>query len=47
MRYTDGLADAGIAPSVGSLGDAYDCENDGRVVRPGLTPGTNDSVSLR
>jgi transposase InsO family protein len=24
MRYTDRLADAGIAPSVGSRGDAYD-----------------------
>ena len=24
MRYTDRLADAGIAPSVGSQGDAYD-----------------------
>jgi putative transposase len=24
MRYTDRLADAGIAPSVGSCGDAYD-----------------------
>ena len=26
MRYTDRLVDAGIAPSVGSQGDAYDCE---------------------
>ena len=24
MRYTDRLADAGIAPSVGSRGDSYD-----------------------
>ncbi len=24
MHYTDRLADAGIAPSVGSCGDAYD-----------------------
>ena len=24
MRYTDRLVDAGIAPSVGSQGDAYD-----------------------
>jgi hypothetical protein len=24
MRYTDRLADAGIAPSVGSQGDAYE-----------------------
>ena len=29
MRYTDRLVDAGIAPSVGSQGDAYDCEHDG------------------
>src|SRR5438067_1463256 len=27
MRYTNRLADAGIAPSVGSCGDSYDCEN--------------------
>ncbi len=26
MRYTERLADAGIAPSVGSTGDSYDCE---------------------
>jgi transposase InsO family protein len=25
MRYTERLADAGIAPSVGSRGDSYDC----------------------
>jgi hypothetical protein len=28
MRYTDRLADAGIAPSIGSRGDSYDCEDD-------------------
>ena len=38
MRYTDRLVDAGIAPSVGSQGDAYDCEHDGVAVRAGLTP---------
>jgi putative transposase len=38
MRYTDRLTDAGIEPSVGSRGDAYDCEHDGVAVRPGLTP---------
>ena len=38
MRYTDRLAEAGIAPSVGSQGDAYDCEHDGVAVRAGLTP---------
>ena len=38
MRYTDRLVDAGIAPSVGSRGNAYDCEHDGVAVRAGLTP---------
>ncbi len=38
MRYTDRRVDAGIAPSVGSQGDAYDCEHDGVAVRAGLTP---------
>jgi putative transposase len=27
IRYTERLAEAGIAPSVGSAGDAYDCES--------------------
>jgi hypothetical protein len=26
IRDTERLADAGIAPSVGSVGDSYDCE---------------------
>ncbi len=47
MHYTDRLADAGIAPSVGSRGDSYDCEHDLDAVRPGLTPSTNDLVSWR
>ncbi len=47
MRYTDRLAEAGIEPSVGSRGDSYDCEHDGGAVRSGLTPVTNDFVSLR
>ena len=38
IRYTERLADAGIELSVGSRGDAYDCEHDGVAVRPGLTP---------
>ena len=25
-RYTDRLTEAGVQPSVGSVGDAYDCE---------------------
>jgi putative transposase len=47
MRYTDRLADEGIAPSVGSRGDSYDCEDDDVAVWTGLTPVTNDLVSLR
>jgi putative transposase len=27
IRYAERLAEAGIAPSVGSAGDAYDCES--------------------
>jgi putative transposase len=38
IRYTERLADAGIELSVGSRGDAYDCEHDGVAVRPDLTP---------
>jgi hypothetical protein len=26
IRYTERLADAGIEPSVGSVGDSYDCK---------------------
>ena len=26
LRYTERLADAGIEPSVGSVGDSYDCD---------------------
>jgi putative transposase len=47
MHYTDRLVDAGIAPSVGSRGDSYDCEDDRRAVRPGLTPAMTDLVSWR
>ena len=47
IRYTDRLADASIAPSVGSVGDSYDCEHDRGAARQGLTPVTNDLVSLR
>src|SRR5204863_8299164 len=36
---------AGVRPSMGSVGDCYDCEHDGVAVRPGLTPVTNDFVS--
>jgi putative transposase len=27
IKYTERLAEAGIEPSVGSVGDSYDCEN--------------------
>jgi transposase InsO family protein len=27
IRYTERLGEAGIAPSVGSVGDSYDCES--------------------
>jgi putative transposase len=27
IRFTERLAQAGAAPSVGSVGDAYDCEH--------------------
>jgi len=29
IKYTERLADAGIEPSVGSVGDSYDCKYDG------------------
>jgi len=27
IKYTERLAEAGIEPSVGSVGDSYDCES--------------------
>ena len=27
IKYSERLADAGIEPSVGSVGDSYDCES--------------------
>jgi putative transposase len=47
MRYTERLADADIAPSVGSRGDSYDCEHHRTAASPVLTPVTNDFVSWR
>ena len=38
IRYTERLAEAGIEPSVGSVGDSYDCEHHVRVVRPVSDP---------
>lgn len=34
FRVTARLPDAGIDPSVGTVGDAYDCETDGGIDRP-------------
>ncbi len=31
LRYTERLAEAGVEPSVGSVGDSYDCESIGAV----------------
>ena len=33
IKYTERLAEAGIEPSVGSVGDSYDCENVGAAWR--------------
>ena len=38
MRYTSRLADAGAAPSVGSAGDAYDCDYAASASHLVLTP---------
>ena len=37
IRYTQRLTEASIEPSVGSVGDSYDCEENGGVVGSGLT----------
>ena len=37
----------GIALSMGSVGDCFDCENDPAAVRSGLTPASTDFVSWR
>ena len=56
IRYTERLSDAGIEPSVGRRGDAYDCEHSSKHSRcehsskhsrRSLTPSTTDLVSLR
>ena len=33
IKYTERLAEAGIEPSVGSVGDSYDCESVGAAWR--------------
>ena len=47
VAYTERLAEIHALPSIGSIGDSYDCEHDGVAVRSGLTPVTSDFVSLR
>jgi len=37
IRYGERLAEIGAVPSIGSVGDAYDCEKNGGVVGSGLT----------
>ncbi len=43
-RYTQRLADAGIAASIGSVGDSYDCE-DPPVEVPPVLGGSRPSLS--
>lgn len=47
LRYTERLAAAGIEPSVGRVGDSYDCDHVPVAVGPGLTPAMIDFVSWR
>jgi transposase InsO family protein len=47
IRYTERLQEAGFEASVGSRGDAYDCDYAGTALRRRLTLHTKDSVSLR
>jgi hypothetical protein len=30
IAFTERLAAAGVSPSIGTVGDAFDCENDSR-----------------
>ena len=45
--YQDLLDARGIVCSMSRRGNCYDCEHDGAAARLGLTPVTNDFVSLR
>ncbi|MCQ3805557.1 MAG: DDE-type integrase/transposase/recombinase [Acidimicrobiia bacterium] len=40
IRYTNRLTQVGIEPSVGSVGDSYDCDENGGVAGSGLTLAT-------
>ena len=48
LRWGERLAELGAVPSVGSVGDSYDCEKTGVVVGAGLTLATTGrGVPLR
>jgi putative transposase len=47
VRYGEALAELGAVPSIGTVGDSFDCEHDGVAVQAGLTLVSNDFVSLR
>jgi putative transposase len=42
IAYTERIADVGAAPSIGTVGDSYDCEKNWSAVQLGLTPATTD-----
>ena len=44
VRYGERLADLGAVPSIGTVGDSYDCEDRRAVVRP-LLAGSPSSLS--
>ena len=47
IAYTDRLVEIGAAPSIGTVGDSFDCDDAGAVALDGLTPVMTDLVSLR
>jgi putative transposase len=40
IAHTDRLEDIGAAPSIGTVGDSFDCEKNSGAVQPGLTLAT-------
>jgi len=47
VRYGERLAEIGAVPSIGSVGDSYDCDDPVAAAPGGLTLVTTDLVSLR
>ena len=47
VAYTDRLDEIGAAPSIGTVGDSYDCDDPVAAAPGGLTLVTTDLVSLR